>query len=110
MAVPPAGKAPRFAITKNTAAVSNATPMHSWIARRGSRPTTPAPSQAPMVALATMVASSTGSTATTVVNYLEIDLQPSHGAAVIPVTNQSAGNIAAIQIEGMTGAVHTYRP
>ena len=67
MALPPAGKAPRFAITKNTAAVSNATPMQSWIARRGSRPTTPAPSQAPTVALATIVASSTGSTATTVV-------------------------------------------
>jgi hypothetical protein len=45
-----------------------------------------------------------------VVNYLEIDLQSTHGTAVIPVTNQSIGNIAAIQIEGMTGAVHTYRP
>ena len=54
-------------MVKNTAAVSNATPMQIWIARRGNRPTTPAPSHAPMVALATMVASSTGSTATTVV-------------------------------------------
>jgi prepilin-type N-terminal cleavage/methylation domain-containing protein len=51
-----------------------------------------------------------GTTATMVVNYLEIDLQSTHGTAVIPVTNQSIGNIAAIQIEGMTGAVHTYRP
>ena len=67
-AVPPGGNAPRFFNTKKNAAMSSATPMNSWIVRRGSRLTRPAPSQAPAVALATMQASSTGSTVTAVTN------------------------------------------
>jgi len=45
--------------------------------------------------------------------YLEIGLQPSKGGVVAgPPQNQATnpGQIAAIQINGITGAVHTYRP
>src|SRR5437016_5317426 len=67
-AMPPGGNAPRFFNMKKNAATSRATPMNSWIVRRGSRLTSPAPSQAPAAALPTMQASSTGSTATAVTN------------------------------------------
>jgi Tfp pilus assembly protein FimT len=47
----------------------------------------------------------------TVPQYMEIDLQPTHGNVVPAVpANQNAGNQAAIQINGMTGATHLYRP
>jgi len=47
----------------------------------------------------------------TVPQYMEIDLQPTHGNSVPAVpTNQNTGNQAAIQINGMTGATHIYRP
>ena len=44
--------------------------------------------------------------------YLEIGLQPSHGgtAAGAPAQSTNPGQIAAIQINGLTGAVHIYRP
>ena len=45
--------------------------------------------------------------------YLEIGLQPAHGTvAAGPPSSQSAnpGQIAAIQIMGISGAIHTYRP
>jgi prepilin-type N-terminal cleavage/methylation domain-containing protein len=43
--------------------------------------------------------------------YIEIGLQPSHGSMAPPVSsNQNTGQIAAIQIDGMSGAIHTYRP
>src|SRR5437763_16383660 len=65
-AVPPGGNAPRFFKVKKNAATSRATPMNSWVVRRGSRLTRPAPHQAPAAALATMLATSTGSTVTAV--------------------------------------------
>ncbi len=45
--------------------------------------------------------------------YIEIGLQPAHGAAAAgPPASQSnnAGQIAAIQITGISGATHIYRP
>jgi prepilin-type N-terminal cleavage/methylation domain-containing protein len=43
--------------------------------------------------------------------YIEIGIQPAHGTAVSsPVPGQTAGQIAAIQINGITGATHIYRP
>jgi prepilin-type N-terminal cleavage/methylation domain-containing protein len=44
--------------------------------------------------------------------YLEIGLQPSHGGAAAgpPAQSTNPGQIAAIQINGLTGAVHIYRP
>jgi type II secretory pathway pseudopilin PulG len=43
--------------------------------------------------------------------YLELGLEPAHGAAVsTPSSGQSSGQIAAIQITGITGASHIYRP
>lgn len=42
--------------------------------------------------------------------YLEFDLQPTHGDSVSSAQNASADNFAAIQIDGMTGAVRVYRP
>ncbi len=42
---------------------------------------------------------------------IEIGLQPTHGNLVPPApSNQSAGNHAAIQIDGLTGSIRTYRP
>jgi hypothetical protein len=38
--------------------------------------------------------------------YLEVDLQPTHGTSV----QSTAANLAAIQIDGMTGAIRVYRP
>jgi len=58
----------------------------------------------------------TGNTASypdAVPQYLEIGLQPAHGTtAAGPPASQStnSGQIAAIQINGISGAVHTYRP
>jgi len=51
-----------------------------------------------------------GTTGSTVVTYLEIDLQPAHGSTFLPVTDPNTGNIAAIQITGITGAVQAYMP
>jgi Tfp pilus assembly protein FimT len=43
--------------------------------------------------------------------YIEIGLQPCHGSIATPVSsNQNTGQIAAIQIDGMSGAIHIYRP
>jgi prepilin-type N-terminal cleavage/methylation domain-containing protein len=43
--------------------------------------------------------------------YIEIGLQPSQGGAAAGVSQSgNAGQIAAIQINGITGAVHIYRP
>lgn len=45
--------------------------------------------------------------------YIEVGLQPAHGAvAAGPPASQSsgAGQIAAVQIAGITGATHIYRP
>lgn len=39
--------------------------------------------------------------------YLELDLQPTHGN-VIPTS--AAANVAAIQVDGMTGSLRVYRP
>jgi hypothetical protein len=41
--------------------------------------------------------------------YLEIGLQTAHGGGAAAV-NGATGEIAAIQINGITGAVHIYRP
>jgi len=41
---------------------------------------------------------------------IEIGLEPARGSyAVVPVSGET-GQIAAIQIDGMSGSVHTYRP
>jgi len=48
---------------KKTAAISSATPIKSWMPRRGIRLTIPAPIQAPTPELTTMLTSNTGSTA-----------------------------------------------
>jgi prepilin-type N-terminal cleavage/methylation domain-containing protein len=43
--------------------------------------------------------------------YIELDLQPTHGNAVpAPPATTITGNIAAIQIDGMTGQARIYRP
>jgi prepilin-type N-terminal cleavage/methylation domain-containing protein len=43
--------------------------------------------------------------------YIEIGLQPAHGAsAAAPPAVQTSGQIAAIQINGISGAVQIYRP
>jgi len=79
--VPPAtSSAPRFFNMKKNAATSSATPMNSWIVRRGSRLTSPAPSQAPAAALPTMQASSTGSTVTAVTEQHGLE----KGGGVVP--------------------------
>ncbi len=62
IAVPPPGSAPRLMAVNTMPAISNAIPMVTWIARRGKRATTPAPSQAPAAALPTAVTNSRGST------------------------------------------------
>lgn len=41
--------------------------------------------------------------------YLEIDLQPSHGNSA-PTTPPTTGDLVAIQIDSMTGAIRVYRP
>jgi hypothetical protein len=41
---------------------------------------------------------------------IEIGLQPAHGVTASPLVNGSTGQIAAIQIDGMSGATTTYRP
>ncbi|HEX4083333.1 MAG TPA: hypothetical protein VHY22_00375, partial [Chthoniobacteraceae bacterium] len=42
---------------------------------------------------------------------IEIGLQPIHGNVAPPVpTNQNFGQLAAIQIDGITGVTHIYRP
>ena len=42
---------------------------------------------------------------------IEIGLQPSHGSfAPAPPASQTSGQIAAIQINGISGAIHIYRP
>ena len=58
-------------------------------------------------------ASNTSSYPDAVPQYLEIGLQPSHGGvAAGPPANQATnpGQIAAIQINGISGAVRIYRP
>jgi prepilin-type N-terminal cleavage/methylation domain-containing protein len=47
------------------------------------------------------------STATPTVDWIELDLQPIHGDVA---TSASATNVSAIQIDGMTGTVRSYRP
>jgi prepilin-type N-terminal cleavage/methylation domain-containing protein len=43
--------------------------------------------------------------------YIEIGLQPAHGSfAPAPPASQTSGQIAAIQISGISGAIHIYRP
>jgi type II secretory pathway pseudopilin PulG len=52
-----------------------------------------------------------GSTNTdTIVQVMEIGLQQTHGAVPTPTPSFGAGNVAAIQIDGMTGATRIYRP
>ena len=41
---------------------------------------------------------------------IEIGLVQTHGIAVPYIANQTSGQIAAIQIDGMSGSVHMYRP
>jgi len=54
-------------------------------------------------------ASTTPSTA--IPSYMEIALQPTHGNATPAVpTNQTPGDLVAIQIDGMTGSTRIYRP
>ena len=62
IAVPPPGSAPILIAVKTVPAMSKATPIVIWIARRGRRATMPAPSHAPTAALTTTVTSSNGST------------------------------------------------
>lgn len=45
-----------------------------------------------------------------IVRWMEIGLQQTHGSAIPPVPDAGTGAVAAIQIDGMTGAVRTYRP
>lgn len=47
---------------------------------------------------------------TTIVPYLEIDLQQTRGTVVPAISSSSKGNVAALQVDGMTGTVHIYRP
>jgi prepilin-type N-terminal cleavage/methylation domain-containing protein len=47
------------------------------------------------------------SATTATVDWLELDLQPIHGDAV---TSVSSANVSAIQVDGMTGTVRSYRP
>ena len=47
---------------------------------------------------------------TSIVPYMEIDLQQSHGTAVTATPPPGTGNVVALQIDGMTGTVHIYRP
>jgi prepilin-type N-terminal cleavage/methylation domain-containing protein len=53
----------------------------------------------------------TASNPSAITPYLEIGLQQTHGTAVpnLPVS-PATGNIAALQIDGMTGVAHIYRP
>lgn len=46
----------------------------------------------------------------TIADHLEIALQLTHGSMISPVPASPTGAIAAIQIDGMTGAVRIYRP
>jgi prepilin-type N-terminal cleavage/methylation domain-containing protein len=49
--------------------------------------------------------------ADTVTSTLEICLQQSHGAAVVALTPPvSTGDVAALQVDAVTGSVHIYRP
>jgi prepilin-type N-terminal cleavage/methylation domain-containing protein len=55
----------------------------------------------------------TASAPTAITSYLEIDLQQTHGTAFTALPQSPppiSGNIAALQIDGMTGGVRTYRP
>jgi len=45
-----------------------------------------------------------------IVGWVEIALQQCHGSMIPPAPVNSTGAIAAIQIDGMTGAVRIYRP
>jgi len=55
--------------------------------------------------------SNTASYPDTVPQFIEIGLQPAHGTiAAGPPSSQSTGQIAAIQITGVSGANQTYRP
>jgi prepilin-type N-terminal cleavage/methylation domain-containing protein len=45
-----------------------------------------------------------------IVGWMEIGLQQTHGSVIPPVPEAGAGAVTAIQIDGMTGAVRTYRP
>lgn len=49
-----------------------------------------------------------GVTGKTIVGWIEIGLQPSHGGNVSNASNEK--NVAAIQVDGTTGAVRLYRP
>jgi len=46
----------------------------------------------------------------TIADRMEIDVQLAHGSLIPPVPATPTGAIAAIQIDGMTGAVRVYRP
>jgi hypothetical protein len=57
--------------------------------------------------------SSTSALLDAIPQYIEIGLEPSHGAvaAAAPADQvHNPGQIAAIQIDGMSGAIRTYRP
>ncbi|MDR3404154.1 MAG: prepilin-type N-terminal cleavage/methylation domain-containing protein [Chthoniobacter sp.] len=45
-----------------------------------------------------------------IVGWMEIALQQTHGSMIPPAPAESTGAVAAIQIDGMTGAVRIYRP
>jgi prepilin-type N-terminal cleavage/methylation domain-containing protein len=45
-----------------------------------------------------------------IVGWIEIALQQTHGSVIPPAPTNSTGAIAAMQIDGMTGAVRIYRP
>jgi prepilin-type N-terminal cleavage/methylation domain-containing protein len=45
-----------------------------------------------------------------IVSWMEIALQQTHGSMIPPVSANATGAVAAIQIDGMTGAVRIYRP
>jgi Tfp pilus assembly protein FimT len=49
-----------------------------------------------------------GVTGKTIVGWIEIGLQPSHGGNVSNAANEK--NVAAIQVDGTTGVVRLYRP
>jgi hypothetical protein len=51
------------------------------------------------------------STPDTIVQYMEIGLLPAHGSVYVPTPSATnPGNVAAIQVNGMTGSTRIYRP
>jgi prepilin-type N-terminal cleavage/methylation domain-containing protein len=52
----------------------------------------------------------TSSNTDTVVQVMEIGFQQTHGSSASPPPTKGAGNVAAIQVDGMTAATRVYRP